>query len=172
MKRQTLRLILALVIGIPTIHVLQAQQAITPTPMPTPSPSPTQLTQDQLEERFNRVLATELDGTNIFLSFAAARKLESIVRDSSKKIIKSNGFDQLPLADQSFKAFAKAMITRAGDINRSAIGGRLGAGVPVEEIRITTSTISDVLDGYQKLDPRGSDPQFVPGICPIYLICQ
>jgi hypothetical protein len=178
MKRPALRLILAFLTGILTIHVVRTQQATNPTPTPkpsptsTPTPSPPQFTQDQLEERFNQVLATELDGANIYLSFAAARKLENIVREAARKIITSNGFTQLPVADKNFKDFAKALIARAGEINRRPIGGRLGPGVPDEEIRITTSTISDILDGYQKINRLGSEPQIVPGWCPIFPICQ
>lgn len=150
MKKQIARFILALLTGVLMLQATHAQQANPPTP-----PQP-QFTEDQLEERFNQILAKELDADKVLLSFAATRKLESIVRDAARGIIERSKLDQLPVADKNFKDFAKALIARGTK--------------PFEETRITLATITDVLNGWH--NPLMSDPtKMVPGICPLFPIC-
>jgi|SRR5882672_7113139 len=151
MKRQVVRLVLVLLTGILMLQVTHAQQAKPPT---QPQPA---YNECDLEERFNQIIAKELDVDKVFLSFAATRTLERIVRDAARGIIKSNKLDQLPVADKNFKDFARALIARGTK--------------PFEETRITLTTINDVLNGWH--NPLLSDPtQMVPGVCPLFPICQ
>lgn len=162
MKIQRIKLVLTLLIVLLTIRGGQSQQSTTPNPAPKPSPSPTpspappQFTQDELEQRFNAILARQLSADNVFLSFTAAVRLEDIVEKAARRIADNKSFEQLPDADKNLDKFARALRSR---------------GAFSEGTIISTTTITDVLDGFQIQNPKSSDPQFIPGVCPLFPIC-
>ncbi|HEV7747722.1 MAG TPA: hypothetical protein VGO56_22170 [Pyrinomonadaceae bacterium] len=161
MKKKIANFILILTAAILLPHAIHAQ-------VPASKQPRMNLSAEQLEDRFNQILAENLEADQVFLSFGAVRALDTIVKNAAKEFIKNNKVDDLPAADTGFKRFAAALIKHG---RSSEIGlPTLNPGDDMSESKITNKTIDEVLNG--KLNPLASDPQRIGGLCPLFPICK
>jgi hypothetical protein len=105
--------------------------------------------EEELVERFNKILADVFRAENVTVEDDAAKRLDEVVRQAAKQIFSEKEFGRLEEADENFRKFAAALTKRAKTTSKGTT------------TRITLAIVDGAL---RRSHTRGS-------LCPLFPIC-